>query len=50
MPYPPGEVAHLLMGRAKRFVVTYHSDIVRQRLLGGLYRPLQRRLLDALGG
>ena len=45
MPYPPGEVAHLLMGRARRFVVTYHSDIVRQRVLGALYRPFLWRVL-----
>ncbi len=45
-PYPPGEVAHLWLGRAKRFVVNYHSDIVRQRLLGALYRPFLWRVLQ----
>lgn len=45
MPYPPGEVAHLLGGRARRFVVTYHSDIVRQRVLGALYRPFLWQVL-----
>ncbi len=45
MPYPPGEVAHLLRGRARRFVVTYHSDIVRQRVLGALYRPFLWQVL-----
>ena len=45
MPYPPGEVAHLLAGRARRFVVTYHSDIVRQRVLGALYRPFLWQVL-----
>lgn len=39
MPYPPGEMAHLLLGRSRRLVATYHSDIVRQRVLGALYRP-----------
>lgn len=39
MPYPPGELGQLLLGRSRRFVVTYHSDIVRQRVLGALYRP-----------
>ncbi|MEJ5246812.1 MAG: glycosyltransferase [Caldilinea sp.] len=39
MPYPPGELGQLLWGRSRRFVVTYHSDIVRQRVLGTLYRP-----------
>lgn len=44
-PYPPGELAQLLAGRAKRFVVSYHSDIVRQRLLGTIYAPLLRLVL-----
>ncbi len=39
MPYPPGELGQLLFGRSRRFVATYHSDIVRQRVLGALYRP-----------
>lgn len=39
MPYPPGELGQLLCGRSRRFVATYHSDIVRQRVLGRLYRP-----------
>jgi rhamnosyl/mannosyltransferase len=44
-PYPPGELAQLLGGRSRATVVTYHSDVVRQRLLGRLYRPLMVRLL-----
>ena len=44
-PYPPGEVAHLLLGRSRRFVITYHSDIVKQKVLGALYRPLLWRVL-----
>jgi glycosyltransferase involved in cell wall biosynthesis len=50
-PYPIGELAQLWRGRARRLVVTYHSDIVRQRLLLVPYRPFLRRLLaraDAL--
>jgi glycosyltransferase involved in cell wall biosynthesis len=39
-PHPPGEVANLLLGRARRTVITYHSDIVRQRTLRMLYGPL----------
>jgi glycosyltransferase involved in cell wall biosynthesis len=39
MPYPPAELGQLLLGRGRRFVATYHSDIVRQRVLGALYRP-----------
>lgn len=45
LPYPPGELGHLLLGRSRRFVITYHSDIVRQRLLGALYGPLLHLLL-----
>lgn len=45
-PHPPGEVAHLLFGRARRTVITYHSDIVRQRTLHVLYRPLLWRVLE----
>ena len=44
-PHPPGEVAHLLMGRAARTVITYQADIVRQRYLRRLYEPLLRRVL-----
>lgn len=45
MPYPPGELAHLLAGRSRRLVATYHSDIVRQRVLGALYRPFLWQIL-----
>lgn len=45
LPYPPGELGHLFLGRSRRFVLTYHSDIVRQKVLGTLYRPFLRRVL-----
>ena len=45
-PYPVGELATLWCGRARRLVVTYHSDIVRQRVLGRAYAPFARRLLS----
>ena len=44
-PYPPGELAHWAFGRGRVTIVSYHSDIVRQRWLGRLYGPLMRRLL-----
>lgn len=44
-PYPPGELAQLAWGRSRATVVTYQSDIVRQRLTGLAYRPLLHRLL-----
>ena len=45
-PYPPAELAQLLLGRRKPFVITYHSDIVRQKLSGKLYAPLLRLVLQ----
>jgi len=45
-PYPFGEVSHLLLGRARRTVITYHSDVVRQKGWLRLYRPFLTRVLD----
>ena len=45
-PYPPAELAQLLLGRGKPFVITYHSDIVRQKVSGRLYAPLLRLVLN----
>jgi glycosyltransferase involved in cell wall biosynthesis len=44
-PFPPAEVANLLFGRARRTVITYHSDVVRQRQILRFYRPLLRAVL-----
>jgi rhamnosyl/mannosyltransferase len=44
-PYPLGETANWLLGRAQATVITYHSDIVRQRTLLRFYGPLLRRVL-----
>ena len=45
LPYPPGELGQLLLGRSQRLVLTYHSDIVRQKVLGALYAPFLHQLL-----
>lgn len=45
-PYPLGELSYLLRGGGRRAVVTYHSDIVRQRRLLKLYQPLLWRFLE----
>jgi rhamnosyl/mannosyltransferase len=45
-PYPWGELAWLYSGATTPAVLTYHSDIVRQKLLGSLYSPFLRRVLD----
>lgn len=44
-PYPWGELSHLIFGRAPKMVITYHSDIVKQRGLLRWYRPLLWRTL-----
>ncbi len=44
-PYPFGEVANYFFGRAPATVLTYHSDIVRQRVMGALYAPMLHRVL-----
>jgi glycosyltransferase involved in cell wall biosynthesis len=44
-PYPWGEMAHLVCGSGPKTVITYHSDVVRQRNLLRLYGPLMRRVL-----
>lgn len=45
-PYPWGEVSWLMAGSPGPSVLTYHSDIVRQRVLGAAYRPILRRVLE----
>ena len=47
-PYPLGEVAQYLCGRDRRCVLTYHSDVVRQKMLLRLYRPLMGRVLRSV--
>ena len=44
-PYPWGEMAHLMFGRSQRTVITYQSDIVRQKTLVKVYRPFLGRIL-----
>lgn len=44
-PYPIGELAYLLAGRSRKMVITYHSDIVRQKYLLQIYKPFMYRLL-----
>jgi glycosyltransferase involved in cell wall biosynthesis len=39
-PYPPGDLAAMALPGRPPLVVTYHSDIVRQRALLQAYRPL----------
>ncbi|TCD11312.1 glycosyltransferase [Oricola cellulosilytica] len=46
-PWPMGDLLHFLHGRGKPTIITYHSDIVRQRLLLPFYRPIMHRFLSA---
>jgi len=44
-PNPTGELGQLFLRRGRKCVLTYHSDIVRQRYLLRLYRPFLWRVL-----
>ena len=44
-PYPIGELSQWLMGRGRPYVITYHSDVVRQQNILRFYRPLLTRVL-----
>ncbi len=44
-PYPAGELSQWLAGRGRPYVITYHSDVVRQQRLLRLYGPLLQRVL-----
>ncbi|MEM7465033.1 MAG: glycosyltransferase [Pseudomonadota bacterium] len=46
-PWPMADVLYYLHGRAKPSVVTYHSDIIRQRNLLRFYKPIMNRFLSA---
>ena len=47
-PWPFADLLHLLHGRQVSSVVTYQSDIVRQKYLLQAYRPLMRRFLGSM--
>ncbi|WP_128571934.1 glycosyltransferase [Ectothiorhodospira haloalkaliphila] len=46
-PWPFADLLHFLRRPDKPSVVTYHSDIVRQRHLSKVYAPLMHAFLDA---
>lgn len=48
-PYPVGEASHWLFGQGRPYVITYHSDVVRQKAILRLYRPLLVRVLRGAG-
>ena len=45
-PWPFADLLHLWTNPRKPSVLTYHSDIVRQKGLSLMYRPLMNRFLD----
>jgi len=47
-PWPFMDLAHFLARVNKPSVVTYHSDIVRQKALLRFYQPLQHRFLQSV--
>jgi rhamnosyl/mannosyltransferase len=47
-PWPMMDLLHLLAPPRKPAVVTYHSDIVRQKTLLRFYRPVMHRFLDSV--
>ena len=46
VPHPTAILAYLTSGHRGRLVVTYHSDIVRQRILGAAFAPIMHRALS----
>jgi glycosyltransferase involved in cell wall biosynthesis len=47
-PWPFADVLHMLGGESKPSIMTYHSDIVRQRYLGHIYGPLMRHTMRSM--
>jgi rhamnosyl/mannosyltransferase len=47
-PWPFMDMAHFICRINKPSVVTYHSDIVRQKYLFKVYQPLQNKFLDSV--
>ncbi|MCP4360961.1 MAG: glycosyltransferase [Chloroflexi bacterium] len=45
-PYPVGEMSQLLRGGKRPYVITYHSDVVKQQTVLRFYRPFLKRVLD----
>ena len=48
LPNPTAVMSYLISGLKKKAVVTYHSDIVRQKKLALLYRPFLKCFLNRI--
>ena len=47
-PWPFMDLAHFVISHNKSSVVTYHSDIVKQKMLLKLYQPLMTKFLNSV--
>jgi glycosyltransferase involved in cell wall biosynthesis len=46
LPHPTAILAYLASGHRGRLVFTYHSDIIRQKVLSKLFWPVLRKAMD----
>ncbi|MBR0142439.1 MAG: glycosyltransferase [Ruminococcus sp.] len=46
MPFPLADLAVMISGYKGRVVISWHSDIVRQKKLMFFYKPIMKKLLD----
>ena len=47
-PWPFADLMYSLYGKSRPSLITYHSDIVRQKFLSWLYGPLMRHFLGSV--
>ena len=45
-PYPIGEMSQLWFGQKRPYVITYHSDVVKQQTILRFYRPFMQKVLQ----
>jgi rhamnosyl/mannosyltransferase len=45
LPHPVAIIAYLASGHPGRLVITYHSDIIRQKIIGAAFSPFLRAAL-----
>ena len=48
-PYPIGEISQWIVGRKRPYVITYHSDVVKQQAILKFYKPILKRVLENAG-